>query len=375
MKKIVLTSASCLLLLTTVLNSHEVSAQVYTNKETRKHKIDSTSSKEYPYVLPIMGRAATKKGFELPYSAGIGINVLMQQSDVIINNLQIGFNDGPKTNLDEIIKFNESVASTQGVNIRPDVWILPFLNVYGIFAKSKTATEIDVSLYAPTEPTASEIMQISTKAEFDATTMGFGITPTMGVANGWIALDMNFTWTDIAELKDPAYSFVFGPRVGKTFEFKKEHQNLAIWVGGFRVNISSGTSGSLALKDIINTDDINGKIDDAYTGLDAAQSDVDTWWNGLTPVEQLKPQNITKYEGSNRLIDRAGTFVGRLDAAVNNVEASTVQYSLDKRQANMWNFIAGSQFQFNKHWMIRAEFGFFGQRTQFIGGLQYRFGL
>jgi hypothetical protein len=29
----------------------------------------------------------------------------------------------------------------------------------------------------------------------------------------------------------------------------------------------------------------------------------------------------------------------------------------------------------NMHFMIRAEFGFLGSRQQFIGGLQYRFGL
>ena len=33
--------------------------------------------------------------------------------------------------------------------------------------------------------------------------------------------------------------------------------------------------------------------------------------------------------------------------------------------------IVGTQFQLNKHWMIRAEYGFLGSRSQFVGGLQY----
>ncbi len=41
----------------------------------------------------------------------------------------------------------------------------------------------------------------------------------------------------------------------------------------------------------------------------------------------------------------------------------------------MWNMVVGTQFQLNKHWMIRAEYGFLGSRSQFVGGLQYRFGL
>jgi long-subunit fatty acid transport protein len=58
-----------------------------------------------------------------------------------------------------------------------------------------------------------------------------------------------------------------------------------------------------------------------------------------------------------------------------NDEQITVQYSLNKRPKDMWNFIVGSQYQLNKHWMLRAEYGFLGSRQQFIGGLQYRFGL
>jgi hypothetical protein len=61
--------------------------------------------------------------------------------------------------------------------------------------------------------------------------------------------------------------------------------------------------------------------------------------------------------------------------AVTNAGSSTVQYSLDKKPKNMWNFIIGSQFQVNRSLQIRAEVGFLGSRTQFIGGLQYRFDL
>ena len=52
-----------------------------------------------------------------------------------------------------------------------------------------------------------------------------------------------------------------------------------------------------------------------------------------------------------------------------------MQYAIDKRQEDMWNFIVGGQYQINTHWMIRGEYGFISARTQFLGGLQYRFGL
>src|SRR4051794_15412730 len=100
--------------------------------------IDSLKSADYPYLLPIWGKKVAQKGFKLPKSAGLSVQYLWQQSDITINNLQVGFNNGPKYNLDEIIRFDKAQTTTNGVNIRPDFWILPFLNVYGVLAKSKT---------------------------------------------------------------------------------------------------------------------------------------------------------------------------------------------------------------------------------------------
>ena len=50
--------------------------------------------------------------------------------------------------------------------------------------------------------------------------MGFGLTPTLGVGGGWIALDINVAWTDVNALDKPLFTFVFGPMAGKTFKFK-----------------------------------------------------------------------------------------------------------------------------------------------------------
>ena len=78
-----------------------VFAQVFTNKEVGKKNavfIDSLKKSEYPYSLPILGAKATKAGYNLPYSAGVSINYFWQVSDLIIDNLQVGFNNGPMYN-------------------------------------------------------------------------------------------------------------------------------------------------------------------------------------------------------------------------------------------------------------------------------------
>src|SRR5678815_3651775 len=74
--------------------------------------LDSMKNAEYPHLLPIWGRKAIQKGYKLQYPGGLSINYLGQKSDLIIDNLEIGFNNGEKHNLDEIIRFKSAEATT-----------------------------------------------------------------------------------------------------------------------------------------------------------------------------------------------------------------------------------------------------------------------
>src|SRR5688572_399979 len=262
-----------LVILSLILINFSVNAQVFSNKVVGKKNataIDSLKKSEYPYVLPIWGAKATKAGFSLPYSAGLSVQFISQESDLVIDNLQVGFNNGPLHDLSEIIRFDNAVSKATGLNLRPDVWVFPFLNVYGIIAKANPSTTIDAGVYVPDESGEwTQVLELNTKADFQATSMGFGITPTIGVGGGWMALDMNFTWNDIAELEDPAFAFIFGPRFGKSFKLKKPDSNVAFWVGGFRLKLNTGTQGSIDLTELFDMAGLQTKVDNGLAAIGA----------------------------------------------------------------------------------------------------------
>lgn len=362
-----------------ILTAINVSAQVYTNKVVGKKNteyVDSLKSMEYPYSLPILGAKAAAAGYDLPYSAGLGINYIWQESELIIEDLLVGFNYGPMYDLAEIVRFESAISKASAINVRPDIWLLPFLNVYGLFTKARTSTEIAAGLWLPDADNVwSEVTSFSSKADFEATGVGFGLTPTMGVAGGWLALDMNVTWQSISALDKPVMTFVFGPRMGKSFKLKNPQSNIAIWAGAFRLHLKSETSGSLPLSEVMPIDGLQEKVDAGMDKVADTQIAVDEWWAGLTPLEQANPVNQAKYETANRALETASNLLVGIDGALNDDQTASVQYSLNKRPKDMWNFVLGSQYQINKHFMLRAEVGFLGSRQQFIGGLQYRFGL
>jgi len=346
-------------------------AQVYSDLSKEK-----SEDKDYPYLLPIWGQKVKEKGFDLPYSAGIGVNYLWQESDIIISNVSIGFNGGPLYNVDELIRFNSTSAESWGINIRPDVWILPFLNVYGIFARAESTTAVDVGIYLPRIGGEEELFSIQTSPEFSSETAGFGLTPTIGVWGGWIAFDMNFTWTDVDKQEKPVFAFIFDPRIGKTFKLgRKKDRNISVWVGGFRVKVNRDTKGSLPIGDILPTEEWETRIAQGQVKVGEAQTELDQWWESLNPVEQANPVNRLRREANQRKINFAATVLNSAEDAVSNAENATLDYTLDKEQAKLWSMTVGSQFQLNKSWMIRAEYGFSSGRQQILAGLQYRFGL
>lgn len=365
-----------LVLLMLVFAAINVHSQYTTDKVVGdKHAAvrDSLKTAAYPYMLPIWGQKVVNKGFKIPLPAGLSMQYIWQESDIVIDNLQVGFNHGPKYSLDQIVRFDKAVTSSSGVNIRPDIWLFPFLNIYALFAKSNTSTTINAGVYVPDSSSWNKIFDINTQANFDATTFGFGLTPTVGIGGYFLAIDMNFSWTDIDELDDPAYVFVLGPRLGKNFAFKGD-RSLAVWAGGFRVKLNSGTNGSLSATDLFPLDQWQAKIDTGYMKIASSQQQVDAWWAGLSPQEQRNPVNVAKHEAADGVLARAGNVLNAASGVVSDAADGSIQYSLDKKPKDKWNFIIGSQFQINKNWMIRAEMGFLGSRQQFIGGVQYRLG-
>ena len=330
---------------------------------------------EYNQLLPIFGKKVHALGFDLPHSAGLAINYIWQQSDITVSNVSVGFNNGPLYNVDEFVRFNSTTSESSGVNFRPDVWLFPFLNVYGIIAQAKSTTNVDVGIYIPRVEGVEELFSVKTNPNFNSTSLGFGITPTAGFFGGWIALDMNLTWTDVDALDKPVFVFVFDPRIGKTFKLNKPERNISLWVGGFRLKVNRDTNGNLPLSDIFPLDEWDQKVNDGQVEVGEAQVELDNWWTGLSPIEQLNPINIVKFEGNQAKLNVASTFLNGAENAIANGNNSTIQYSLDKKQKNQWNFVVGSQFQINKNYMIRAEYGFLSARQHFLCSLQYRFAL
>jgi hypothetical protein len=93
--------------------------------------------KDYDNIFPIWGKKAIARGFDLPYPVGINLNYLYMNQDIAISNLGLGFNDTQMQAVD-FITFDKADSRISTVNTRLDLWVFPFLSVYGLIGRANS---------------------------------------------------------------------------------------------------------------------------------------------------------------------------------------------------------------------------------------------
>ncbi|MGB1003971.1 MAG: hypothetical protein ACPGVC_07075 [Salibacteraceae bacterium] len=306
---------------------------------------DSLKNVNYDRKWPIWRAGAYKQGFDIPYPTGVMANFIWLDQGVLINNMKLGITTDsveiPTTPID-FIKFGDNRNTSFATNVRPDLWVFPFLNVYGLFGVDRSKTEVNLEF------------PISMKSVVDQglTTAGFGVLAAGGIGPVWVSCDFNMTWNYPELLDEPTRVNVLGLRMGHSFVFKnRPDRNINIWVGGMRLNMQTETRGEIAMKDALP--------DDTWDRRDEIVGNYVDWYeNEATPAQKI-------------VADKTLTpIMERLAAADGD---AVVRYEMDKQTKEMWNGVIGGQFQFNKAWQFRTEFGVIGDRTSYLASINYRF--
>ena len=319
-------------------------------KDKNQAYTDSLKQVKYDNVFPIWGQKAYEKGFDIPYPTGLMVNYMYIKQGIVVENLRLGLltenQDIPLTGVD-FIQFGNNFSTANTVIVRPDVWVFPFLNVYGIFGFGNSTTEVNIT--APIE--------LKSVVDQNVRTSGFGLTAAGGLGPVWIAVDGNITWTKPELLDKPVKVNTFGVRFGHNFVSKtKPYRNFGIWVGAMKASLSSNTVGQIKMKDALPPE--------VFDRADQIATDYYEWYNSLDPN---KPLDAIKIEKADQILT---PIVERLESADGE---AIIRYGIDKRVKQEWNGLIGAQYQFNKKWMLRTEAGILGDRKSVLLSLNYRF--
>jgi hypothetical protein len=290
----------------------------------------------YHNRFPIWGRKAIEKGFELPAPAGVSLTVVFMDQGIDITSLELSTGSNPLVPI-EFVKIESTRSTVLTENIRADLWLFPFLNVYGFGGWAQAATEVTVA-----DPVA-----FTTKVDQTGVYWGVGLTGTMGISRNWLAVDANWAWTDLEKLDQPVRGRILGIRSGRAFRIGPGRR-VSPWLGAMKQTLVSETNGSVGLADLTSPQSA------ARLAAQLRDYQASDWYQQLTPPQKA-------------VVDRIAGAIGRPSA-----DSLVINYGLQKAIATPWNMLAGVTYDFTRNWTIRAELGFI-QRTSVLVMGNYRF--
>lgn len=286
----------------------------------------------WPYTFPLMGHKLAERGMRFPLPFGVGLNYVYVDQPIDISRVAVGVDDGEMVDLSNFIVFDELNSTVHAANFRADLWVLPFLNVYGMGNYIPQANT-QVSIAAP--------FSFDAGAKQSGYGGGFGFTGAAGVWGFFGTIDVNWTWNKLQKIALPVGTFLLTPRVGRNFG-KLAGIEWIFWVGAMRQKVESKTRGEIRLSDAVSS-----AADGSF------QQRLRDWYDDLPVGQQI-------------LVER---FVERIGDRGDPV----IHYDLDKAIAYPWNVLVGTEIGLSDAWRLRAEVGFI-QRTQVVLGINYRFG-
>lgn len=338
------------------------------NVQAQKLEADSTI---YPYVLPVWGQKAQDRGMadqlQLPF--GLNLNYVNAYLDMVITdfNLKVGGKDFSGVINLETLNFQEVSATTNGLNLRADAWVLPFLNVYGLFSSVTGGTNVALQ---PTWKDAEgdvilQLPEFSSNVEFDALAYGLGTTLIFGWDGYFSSIDMNYSRTETELLDDQVGYLTLSARGGHRFFINKANKDLFIapYVGVMYRNFVGprGSNGSINLDEVFPElqGTFNEKVDGKIAANEAIINDPST---SASERIKLQAQNQALQTIENQ-VNESGVFSTEID------------YFIQKELVQTITFQFGFNLQINKNWMVRGEYGIADSQRFLMSGVQYRFGV
>ncbi|WP_144209479.1 virulence protein [Shewanella donghaensis] len=227
---------------------------------------------KYERAFPIWAQEAIDLGHELPKPYGFTINYMSMEQPLIVDSVSFsGLGDIIDDNVS--IKGSEAFQDSETITLRADMWVLPFLNLYGVIGQTKGSSiaNVQIEFDRPFQPPlVSDPFDF--ELNFKGTTYGAGGTIVGGIGNWFALLDVNYTNTDLDILDGEISSIVVSPRVG--YRTKFYGHDTQIWVGAMYQNVEQTFSGYLSDIGIPLGDgkfEVNQHLEDKWNGLFGGQ--------------------------------------------------------------------------------------------------------
>ncbi|MBN2416483.1 hypothetical protein JXO52_11605 [bacterium] len=167
-------------------------------------------------MLPLWKSLA--EGKDLPSPIGFGVNLFHQDQSFHIMNAQL---DVPSIGIGVIIPDDVAIRNrVTETNFRADVWILPFMNVFGIVGAIDGETQVDY-----------EFLNEKLVVDYKGLVYGAGLTMAGGFNHYFASITATATNTKLDESESTAEAWILTPKIGVSMDGWRMMEGWALWIG------------------------------------------------------------------------------------------------------------------------------------------------
>ena len=164
---------------------------------------------------------------ELPKPYGVGITYHHQKQDYDLADLMVSL---PGIDIAQAAAAVKVENNTSEANLKFDLWLLPFLNIFAIIGHVEGETEV-------TLPQPLGKLDV----EYDGLVYGGGLTLAAGYKDFFGSLTMLFTETDLDVSTSSVEAFVLTPRIGYSTGFGQ------VYIGAMYQHTEEKHEGSVTI--------------------------------------------------------------------------------------------------------------------------------
>ncbi|MGL4380514.1 MAG: TonB-dependent receptor [Vibrio sp.] len=188
------------------------------------------------FSLPIWKEQAQALGYELPKPIGFSLSYMTMEQGINVDSIAIqGLAGLPLT-----LNAEPGRQYTEVLTLRADVWLFPFLNLYGLVGKLDGYSTTDVTLNLGKLAVPIKDFRLV----LDGYTTGFGAVLVGGYQNWFALVDASLTQSRLTVIDGSIDALVISPRIG--YDFNQHGQPLRIWAGAMYQDVEQALHGSLA---------------------------------------------------------------------------------------------------------------------------------
>ncbi len=270
----------------------------------------STAGWAQSFSLPIWKEEAEALGYVLPKPFGFNVSYMNLEQGIAVDSIGFeglvakipdftiptfpglpgitipGFDMPiPRDLID--IQAEPGKQKSEVFSLRGDVWLFPFLNVYGMVGKLKGYSETRVTVGVKGISKRSD--PIDFKLDLDGDLYGGGIVLAGGYGNWFGLVDASYTKTNLTVIDGAIDAYVVSPRLG--YDFHTRGFPMRLWAGAMYQDVEQSLSGSLSSLDLpAGLSGLLGAVNKDGKGRFNVEQRLTTAWNPIVGMQyQISP--------------------------------------------------------------------------------------